>query len=425
MRYEVEKHNVRKGSPLWEMCDELCFLSKNLYNATLYAVRQHFFKTGQYLGYNECNKMFKEQHTPDYYAMNTKVAQFTMKLVDQVYRSFFALLKKPECKDNAKIPKYLNKTKGRQVAHFNNQAFSFNTRTVPKGHIKLAGTNIMFKTKVEKPTYVKVTQNSNGNYLILVGYEVPDVEPVKSNNYASIDLGVNNLATVTFTNGKPFIVNGRPLKSMNQYYNKVIAGLQTRQDFYINSVREVCKEKAKRLSKRTNRMNRVTQTRNNKIEDYMHKSSRYIVNQLVSKNISKLIIGYNKGWKQGTNIGDKNNQNFVQIPFLKFVKMLEYKCSDVGIQVILREESYTSKSSFIDRDYIPTYRKDSENFNPSGKRIHRGLYQTKDKIILNADVNGSLNILRKYLKEAENTDIYDLVNLVEVFSTPSVFTVKF
>lgn len=425
MKYEVEKHNVRKGSPLWEKCDELCFLSKNLYNATLYAVRQHFFKTGQYLGYNECNKMFKKQHNHDYYAMNTKVAQFTMKLVDQVYRSFFALLKKSECKDNAKLPKYLNKTKGRQVAHFNNQAFSFNTRNVPKGYIKLSGTDIMFKTKVEKPTYVKVTQNSNGNYLILVGYEVPDVEFIKSNNYASIDIGVNNLATITFTNSKPIIVNGRPLKAVNQFYNKVMAILQTKQDSYINSVEGLSEEKVKRIPKRTNRMNRVTQIRNNKIEDYMHKASRYVVNQLVSKNISKLVIGYNKGWKQGTNIGDKNNQNFVQIPFLKFVKMLEYKCTDVGIQVILREESYTSKSSFIDKDYIPTYGKDNEDFNPSGKRIYRGLYQTKDKFILNADVNGSLNILRKYLKEAENIDIYSIVNSVEVCSTPSVFTVKF
>lgn len=282
----------------------------------------------------------------------------------------------------------------------------------------------MFRTKVEKPTYVTVTQNPNGNYLILVGYKVPDVKPIKSNNYASIDIGVNNLATVTFTNSNPIIVNGRPLKSINQFYNKVIARLQIRQDSYINSVENVSKEKAKRIPKRTNRMNRVTQTRNNKIEDYMHKSSRCIVNQLVSKNISKLIIGYNKGWKQGTNVGDKNNQNFVQIPFLKFVRMLEYKCAYAGIQVILREESYTSKSSFIDKDYIPTYGKDDECFNSSGKRIRRGLYQTRNKIILNADVNGSLNILRKYLKEAENTDIYDLVNLVEVCSTPMVFTMK-
>lgn len=133
MGYKVERHNVRKGSPLWKMCDELCFLSKNVYNSTLYATRQHFFRTGQYLRYNECNRLFKEQHNPDYYAMNTKVAQFTMRLVDQAYRSFFALLKKSECKDNAKLPKYLNKIKGRQAAHFNNQAFSFNSRTVPRG----------------------------------------------------------------------------------------------------------------------------------------------------------------------------------------------------------------------------------------------------------------------------------------------------
>lgn len=363
------------------------------------------------MNYNDAYKVFVQENNEDYYALNTKVSQHVMKLVDQNFKSFFAKLK--EHKDgSAKIPKYLDKVSGRQVAHFSNQAFSFNTRTVPNEYIKLSGTDIIFKTKVENPSYVEVTKDSTGNYLILVGYKVEDVEFVENNNYASIDLGVDNLATLTFLDKSPIIINGKPLKSINQFFNKELARLQSKQDL------------SKNKYKRTARMSRLTNKRNNKINDYMHKASRYIVNQLVSNNISKLIIGYNTGWKQGTNFGDTGNQNFVQIPFLKFVKMLTYKCTDLGIRVVFREKSYTSKSSFLDRDDIPTYGKDDANFKPSGHRKYRGLYVSKDKIEINADVNGSLNILRKYLKVAENTDIYDLVNLVEVCSTPLVFTIK-
>ena len=412
MHYEVEKHVIKKSNYLWSCCDDICFRSKNLYNSTLYLIRQYFFKTGKFLKYNDAYKMFVQENNPDYYAMNTKVSQHVMQLVEQNFKSFFAKLKKHKGDGSNKIPKYLDKLNGRQVAHFSNQAFSFNTRTVPKGYIKLSGTDIIFKTNVENPTFVEVKRDSNGNYIILVGYKVEDVEFVENGNYASIDLGVNNLATLTFLDKSPIIINGKPLKSINQFYNKELAKLQSRQDL------------SKDKHRRTARMNRLTSKRNNKINDYMHKASRYIVNQLVSSDVSKLIIGYNKGWKQGTNFGDANNQNFVQIPFLKFVKMLTYKCADLGIRVIFREESYTSKSSFLDHDDIPTYGKDNTDFKPSGYRKYRGLYVSKDKITINADVNGSLNILRKYLKEAENTDIYDLVNLVEVCSTPMVFTIK-
>ena len=424
LEYNVEKHIITKGNKLWKLCDNLCFKSKNVYNATLYAVRQHYFNTGEFLDYNTANKLFKQEHNPDYYALNTKVSQTIMKLVNDNFKSFFALKKKPECAENAKIPKYLHKTNGRQVAHFNNQAFSFNNNKVPKGYIRLSGTNIMFKTKVKKPTYVKVTKDSNDIYLILVGYEVPELMTVSTNNYASIDLGINNLATVTFTNAKPIIINGRPIKSINQYYNKQLTRLQSIHDSYINSMEEIDKDKAKAIPKRTKLMNQITNNRNNKINDYMHKASRIIVNHLVSNHISTLVIGYNKGWKQDINIGDKNNQNFVQIPFLKFINMLQYKCKNLNIEVILREESYTSKSSFLDRDDIPTYGEENINFKPSGKRKYRGLYVSKNNILINADVNGSYNILRKYLKEAGNIDIYNIVDLVGACSTPVVLTIK-
>lgn len=169
----------------------------------------------------------------------------------------------------------------------------------------------------------------------------------------------------------------------------------------------------------------MTNKRNNKISDYLHKSTHYIVNQLVSNNISTLVIGYNKEWKQGINIGKKNNQKFMQIPFLMFIKQLIYKCKIEGIAVELQEESYTSKASFLDKDEMPI--RNSDNTDPnefSGRRVKRGLYKTAEGKLLNADVNGSYNILRKFLKAVKNTDIYDLVDLIEACSTPSVFTVN-
>ena len=156
----------------------------------------------------------------------------------------------------------------------------------------------------------------------------------------------------------------------------------------------------------------------------MHKASTFIVNHLVENNVGTLVIGQNKGWKQDTKMHKDVKQTFIQIPFSKFIDMLKYKCSLNGIDVILQDESYTSKSSFLDQDYICTYGVDDDLFNPSGKRIKRGLYRSSDNTLLNADINGSLNILRKYLtkQEAWNEEIFS--DCVEVGSTPSVYTVK-
>ena len=205
----------------------------------------------------------------------------------------------------------------------------------------------------------------------------------------SIDLGIDNLCTCTSNVTKSFIVNGKPIKSINQYYNKQKSKYQ--------SILEL-----KNHKKYSNRLYRLTLKRHNKIKDYFHKVSRYIVNQLVEQSINTLIIGKNNGWKQETNLGKRNNQNFVQIPFNMLINMLQYKCKIQGINCILQEESYTSKASFFDNDYIPIYNKSKseiKNYTFSGKRIKRGLYKTNN-ILINADINGSLNILRKYLNVA-------------------------
>jgi putative transposase len=212
-----------------------------------------------------------------------------------------------------------------------------------------------------------------------------------------MDLGLNNLGTVGSNVVKPFIINGKPLKSINQFYNKRVSNL---------------KSKLTNGKKTSKRIKSLTDKRNNKIKDYLHKASTILVNQLVSNDLNTLIIGNNKGWKQDINIGKRNNQSFVQIPYSTFIKMIEYKCKLVGINVLITEESYTSKCSFLDSEDI---KKQKEY---KGKRIKRGLFKSSEGVLINADVNGSLNILRKVVGNFN----YDPI---EVCSTPAVITVKF
>lgn len=408
----VEKHDIHKKSKYYNTLDDFCFKAKNLYNATLYAVRQYYFENKKYLSYANVNKQFIKEHNPDYYALPTKVSQQVQRLVDKNFKSFFNHLKKKKANETIRIPKYLHKEKGRQVVEFSKQAISFNNKNVPKGYLKLSGINMLIKTKVPNVEFARLVPRGN-KITIEIGYIVEEKALKESENYASIDLGINNLATITFTNRKALIINGKPIKAINQYYNKKLAKLTSKQ---------VLHNKNKHTTKC---ICSLTSKRNNKIADYLHKSTHYIVNQLVSNNISTLVIGYNKEWKQGTNIGKKNNQKFVQIPFLTFMNQLIYKCRIAGIGVELQEESYTSKASFLDKDEIPIYNSDNtQPYKFSGKRIERGLYKTAEGKLLNADVNGSYNILRKFLKVVKNTDIYDLVDLIEVCSTPSVFTVN-
>ena len=406
----VEKHDIKRSSKWYKELDKLCYLSKNLYNATLYTIRQYFFQEKKCLGYNQVNKQFQDENNPDYRALPSKVAQQTQKLVAQNFTSFFALMKKKTAGQYDKpvrIPKYLNKTKGRQVVHYTSQAVSFNCKTVLKGYIKLSGTEILIKTKVDNVQFVRVIHKGY-KIVIEVGYkkEIAVKSPSKE-KFAAIDIGLNNLATVTFSDEKGFIVNGKPLKSINQYFNKKYSQMKSKQNLSVSR-----------------RMQKMSDKRSNKITDYLHKASRYIVNQLVSKRVTDLVIGHNKGWKQDINIGKVNNQNFVSIPYNRLIEMISYKCELSGIRIHLQEESYTSKASFLDLDSIPTFdavKVDLEKHKFSGRRVKRGLYESRYKQLINADVNGSLNIMRKYLKVAEKNILF---NFVEASSAPAVFTVK-
>ena len=394
--YRRQSVVVKKGSLLYQEIDNLCFKSKNLFNATLYDERQTYFNTGHFKFYNKINKEFVKNNQRDYRALPAKVSKMTQMKVDQAIKSFLALKKSSNTNARHHFPKYLKKD----------------------GFIKLSKTNIYIPTKLDKSVIQQVRLvPRTGYYLIEILYRktIPKKRKKKITNqtrFASIDLGVNNLATVTSNVFQPLIINGRPIRSINQYYNK-------------------CRKKKQQLlptnQYTSKKIKQLGYKREMKLNDYLHKSAAFLVNYLVSQTIDILVIGTNKGWKQNINIGKRNNQNFVGIPFYKFKQILTYLCEENGIEVHEQEESYTSKASFLDGDFIPTFIEgDNKKYTFSGDRVYRGLYETKNKKLINADVNGSLNILKKFInKNATIKFQWDNLwnDLVEVSSMPHKVTV--
>lgn len=375
----VERHIIKKTNSLYKELDMLCLLSKNLYNSALYTVRQFYFENKKYINWININNQFIKDKQIDYYALPCKVSQQTLKMVDQNMKSFFNALKSKNSKP--RLPKYLDKTKGRFVVTYTNQAIS--KTELKKGYIVLSKTNIRIKTKVHDIQQVRIVPQNN-----IIVVEVIYKVDCKSNisdvrKYCGVDFGLDNLMSCGFSDVRPMLINGKPLKSINWYYNKKKAELQS-----------LLKNKHT-----SNRITNLTIKRNNKVNDYLHKSSRLFINYLVSNDITDVVIGYNKEWKQGINIGRVNNQNFVNIPYYKLLNMLTYKCELLGITVHITEESYTSKCSFLDNEEICKH----EEY--KGKRIKRGLYKSSDERLINADVNGALNILKKVIGEYEYDSI--------------------
>ena len=323
--------------------------------------------------------------------------------VDFAMKSFFALVKKKKKEEydkKVRLPKYLDKSKGRMTAHYERGALSFKKR---EGYIHLSKTEIYVKLPEdinEKDIkFVRVVPG-NEKFTVEIGYEREPEPQVMAGSYASIDPGVNNLVTMVDTVTKnPVIINGRPLKSINQWYNKRIAEMRS---------------ETERLHGKywSHKMSSVTNRRNSKIKDYMHKASAYIVNHLVSNRIGTLIIGEIKEWKQDTNMYKVNNQNFVCIPFEMLKSMLEYKCRIAGIEVVRQDEAYTSKCNFLDNEEIKKHEK------YMGSRPKRGCFKTSTGRKVNADVNSACNIMKKYLLKVAGNCKNLLHELVEVFSTP-------
>ena len=386
----VEQIIIKKDNKMWKELDDICFKSKNLYNQALYRLNKEYKETKKYKNYNSLDKELRNEKQIDYSSLPQKVSQQTLMLLDKNYKSFFKSIQDYNINPNKykgcpKPPRYKDKSKGRFITIYTNQAISL--KELKKGIVKLSKTNIEIKTDIENIKQVRIIPKDT-YYCIELVYSKQEKTLIENDIFAGGDIGLNNLITVIGNNSKPFIINGKPLKSINQYYNKKLSNLKSKLPYYIN------KDKIKKQKNSSKRIKKLTVKRNNKVKDYLHKSSRKVVNELKQANISKFVIGLNRQFKTEINIGNKNNQNFVSIPHTQFINMIIYKCKLEGIDVIVREESYTSKCSFLDGE---TIRKHNTYV---GKRVKRGLFVSAKGIKINADVNGAANILIKEIPNA-------------------------
>ena len=370
-----------------------------------------------YVGYQLLDAYFKHSDNLDYNSLPGQVNQQVMKQVYNDWKSFFEACKQYKVSKSGftgrpKPPRYKNKGGYNQVV-FSNQICTVKDDK----YLRFPKTNLKFNLSKHLKLNMKhsaLQQIRVQKYYDSVKMEIvldcsKTVKPLKAeiNNCMAIDLGVNNIATCVFSNGvNPVIINGKPIKSMNQHYNKLRAKLNS--DLRINKSPKEGPFTSKRLEY-------IDKKRHLKFKDFLHKVSRQVVNLAIENNIDKVIIGYNKQWKVDVNIAKDDKQSFIQIPFLTLIQQIEYKLKYEGIHFELKEESYTSKSSFLDNDTIPTYGNEvDEAIRFSGKRIKRGLYKSKNNIIINADVNGAANILRKHFEGAINLNHKILSNVTKM-----------
>ena len=383
----TEKEMIYSTDERFDLIKNLCHLSKNLYNASLYDVRQYYFETKSYRTWQSQRPIFTKNNNPDYYALQSHLAGEVLMQVGRQFIGFF------NNKSNKKkrIPKYKDKN-GYNVITFPKLTISkqidfdedksIYTYTLCKRIYNLKIKSTKSNLKMIKFVY----DEANDLIKCFKIYEVEKQKLKKDNSrYFSIDPGLNNIVSIYNNIGiRPLLYNGRPIKSINQYYNKTNAKLRSELPTNVKS---------------SKRLKQLSFKRNNKIDYEMHKISTHIISEAVRNDISKIIIGNNIGWKNEINIGRRNNQNFVNIPHTKLFNQLLYKGLLNGIEVIFIEESYTSKASFFDRDELPIY---GENDSPkfSGRRISRGLYKDSKGNLWNADLNGGGNIMRKISDKA-------------------------
>jgi len=358
----------------------MCTESRKLYNSALYVINGYFKETNKYLGYNEVYHIIK---TNDHYkALPAKIAQQIVRLVDKNFRSFFALLQKKgrgEYAATVKSPKYLPKDSKYLLILPSDQV------SLVKGKLKITNAlRIPFTFNLKGVIkQVIINPHPNNYYTICIQYdEVSNINlNLDKSKCLAIDLGLNNFASCVTNIGHSFIMNGKPLKAYNQFYNKSKAKIQS-------------ELKTKNNKHWSNRLSILNINRSNWINNYLNQTVSYIIKHCLSNNIGTVVCGYNETWKQKINLGSKTNQNFVLIPFFLFKRKLESKCNDHFIDFILQEESYTSKCSFLDNEPIEK----QEIY--QGKRVKRGLFKTSTNIICNADVQAAGNILRKAVPNA-------------------------
>lgn len=371
---------------------ELCHIAKNLTNEAIYNIRQYYFTEGKFLKYEKNYILLKS--SLNYKALNSNMAQQILKEVDGSFKSFFGLLKlAKQCKyafKDCKLPHYLPKD-GYTTLVIGFVRLNGNKLILPfsngfrKTHksVEITIPPVLLDKKVKE---IRIIPKAKARFFeIQYIYEAECIRRnLNKSNALALDLGINNLVTAVSNKGNSFIIDGRKLKSINQWFNKENARLQS------------IKDKQHFGRKTTNRQKAIAKDRNNKVNDYMNKAARKVIDYCINNDIGTLVVGYNETFQRNTDMGKRNNQTFVNIPYGQLRDKLAYLCELNDIAFVKQEESYTSKASFWDKDTIPVYNDDNtKEYQFSGKRIHRGQYKTKSGKILNADVNGALNILRK------------------------------
>lgn len=376
----AETHIINASSEL----DLLTRRCKDLYNKANYIIRQEFIAESKYTSKYDMFDICKEWD--EYKAMPVRVSRGVLRTLDANWKGFFAAMKswkqdKGKFLGKPNLPKYLDK-KGKFLALFFDNAILRPKKG--KTNIGFSSLSMRLNTQIpfESIVEVQIVPTKTDKYKVKVIYDFKEETKKEDNNvYASIDLGVNNLMTIT-SNKVGFIpikVNGGPLKSMNQFFNKKKAKMQS---LLPNGV------------KTSKAIQKLCFKRDMKINDFLQKASKLVVEMCVREGINTLVVGNAKSWKQEVNMGKRNNQSFVSIPFDRLVQMLKCKCIKRGINFVQQNEAYTSKCSFLDGEAIQKH----ETY--IGKRIQRGMFQAHDGRLINADVNGSLNILRKAFPKA-------------------------
>jgi putative transposase len=364
----------------------LCHLSKNLYNEANYQYRQFFFNLGEFINYYDLDLILK--HYECYKALPAQTNQQILQLVDQNWKSYWNALKEYRINyskflGRPQLPKYKKKD-SEHVVIFTNQ----NTR-LKEGFIHFPKKCALNPIKTRLKKYQQIRIIPKGSYYvceIIYNYEPQDLH-LTPDHVLGIDLGLNNLITAVNNMGKqPFIIKGGIVKSINQFYNKTNAFLQSNKD-------------KQGYEFQTKKQQILLRKRNNQIQDYFHKVSHKVIKYCIDHDIGTIVIGYNQGWKQEIDIGKRNNQNFMQVPFLKLIQQIEYKAHLIGIKVIVHEESYTSKCSFLDHETIEKHEiyggKRLRTISIHGQNVKCNLFQRSNGQIINGDINGALNILKK------------------------------
>jgi putative transposase len=404
---------------------ELCKVANNLYNQALYQIKTTLDNEGKFLFYKDLDSLMKNKSnlegTVNYKLLKAQVAQQTLKVLEQDVKSYIASVK-----DWSKNPtKYKSKPRLPYFKHKNtlSNLIYTNQACVIKedGYIYLSKTLKIsipqfnkYKDLISNFNQVRIVPKNNYIKVEIIYNKLIENKDVNYNEHASIDLGVNNLVTLVSSLTKPILLNGNQIKSYNQFFNKELARLTSIKD----------KQKIKGL---TNKITELYVDRENTLNDLYHKISRFIVEYLIDNKIGNLIVGYNKQWKDSIDIGKVNNQKFCYISYLNLLSKIKYKCEMVGIKVSETEESYTSKTDSLSLEKLYKYGEAIPSDFFKGQRVKRGLFQSV-KGLINADVNGAVNIMRKVVDDSYVSKIIDRgllfnpVKIREVFELSYVST---